>query len=151
MANTDEQRCGEIFLPYATHKFQNSERRNGRLVHYTSAKVAASILNNKGIWMWNATTMNDFLEIQYGWHCLTSACNSNLGVEFREVVESISPGFCSRLEHQLTEWKPRFKTGTYHTCISEHLNSEDEFGRLSMWRAYGRNTGVALVFNTGLL
>ena len=36
---------------------------------------------------------------------------------------------------------------TYLTSISEHRNKEDTFGRLSMWRAYGETTGVALVMN----
>jgi hypothetical protein len=31
--------------------------------------------------------------------------------------------------------------------VSQHKNSEDHLGRLSMWRAYGGATGVALVMN----
>jgi hypothetical protein len=35
----------------------------------------------------------------------------------------------------------------YIMCISEHLEEEDRFGRLSMWRAYGGKCGVAIVLN----
>lgn len=34
---------------------------------------------------------------------------------------------------------------SYITCFSEHLESEDKYGRLSMWRGYGKGTGIALV------
>ena len=33
------------------------------------------------------------------------------------------------------------------SCMSEHWPSEDPFGRLSMWRAYGDPDGVCLVMN----
>ena len=36
-------------------------------------------------------------------------------------------------------------------CVSEHLPEEDRHGRLSMWRAYGGQTGVALVLNGGVM
>src|SRR5262249_18629266 len=36
---------------------------------------------------------------------------------------------------------------TYLTCLSEHRAEEDTCGRLSMWRAYGGTTGVAVVLN----
>lgn len=36
---------------------------------------------------------------------------------------------------------------THIISLSEHDDTEDNFGRLSMWRAYGGKTGVALVLN----
>jgi hypothetical protein len=39
---------------------------------------------------------------------------------------------------------------TYLTCVSERSDSEDLTGRLSMWRAYGEQTGVAFVMNNPL-
>src|SRR5690606_23126401 len=39
------------------------------------------------------------------------------------------------------------ENGTYLTCLSEHEPEEDNLGRLSMWRAYGGRSGVALVLN----
>ncbi len=36
---------------------------------------------------------------------------------------------------------------TYIICMSEHDDSEDKHGRLSMWRAYGGTAAVAFVLN----
>ena len=40
------------------------------------------------------------------------------------------------------------RLNTYITCVSEHQDSEDKHGRLSMWRAFGGGTGtrVGIVF-----
>ncbi len=43
---------------------------------------------------------------------------------------------------------PYFHNTTYIACLSEHTDDDDDkYGRLSMWRAYGESTGVALVLN----
>ena len=44
-------------------------------------------------------------------------------------------------------WLPHFRMNTFIASISRHLESENINGKLSMWRAYGRNTGVAIVMN----
>lgn len=44
-------------------------------------------------------------------------------------------------------WSHRFPACTYLACVSEHQKAEDHHGRLSMWRAYGGQTSVALVMN----
>jgi hypothetical protein len=36
---------------------------------------------------------------------------------------------------------------TFIACMSEHDLDDREYGKLSMWRAYGGNTGVAFVLN----
>jgi hypothetical protein len=61
------------------------------------------------------------------------------------------PSFCERLESAFNGWLPLFRTDTYITCLSEHENSEDRHGRLSMWRAYGATARVAIVVNGGPL
>jgi len=61
------------------------------------------------------------------------------------------PGFCGRLESMFNNWLPQFRLDTYITCISEHDDTEDWHGRLSMWRAYGGTAGVAIVVNGGPL
>ncbi len=44
------------------------------------------------------------------------------------------------------KWLPHNRYNVYVTCISEHANDEDAYGRLSMWRAYGRGSiGVAII------
>jgi Protein of unknown function (DUF2971) len=56
-------------------------------------------------------------------------------------------GLSTEIENLVNSWRGRLVFDTYLTCISEHRNKEDPFGRLSMWRGYGETTGVALVMN----
>lgn len=47
-----------------------------------------------------------------------------------------------------TYYKERFahmRHNAYMACVSEHPPQEDVHGRLSMWRAYGGRSGVAIV------
>lgn len=142
----------EIFLAYATGRQSKMNEKNTRLVHYTSAEVAASIIQNREIWMRRATTMNDFMEIDYGMNCLTQAYKGPHGAAFRNELDRLFPGFRTRLEKWFNGWMLSFKHDTFMTCLSEHRDEEDTLGRLSMWRAYGGTTGVALVLrNTAFL
>jgi hypothetical protein len=54
-------------------------------------------------------------------------------------------GLSPEIEKLFDDWTGHRKFDTYLACFSEHKESEDTFGRLSMWRAYGGTTGVALV------
>jgi hypothetical protein len=74
---------------------------------------------------------------------------ANSGAKLKGVLDRIFPSFSADLEKQFNGWIPHFKLDTYLTCISEHLDSEDSIGRLSMWRAYGGRTGVAIVLKNG--
>jgi hypothetical protein len=57
------------------------------------------------------------------------------------------PGFSDPFEKNIIGWRPWFQHDTYITCLSEHRREEDPYGRLSMWRAFGTATGVAIVLN----
>ena len=138
---------GEIFYPRSTAARNRVVLRKQRFVHYTSASVAASILINKTVWMRNAITMNDFSETEHGTSCLTAAYNSEIGVRFKDGLDLLHPGFSQDFESRFNKWIPHFKTDTFITCLSEHDDSEDELGRLSMWRAYGGSNGIAMVLN----
>jgi hypothetical protein len=147
---TSEQlQLRQIFNPYAFKKQAEMLSHQGRFVHYTSAEVAVNIIHNKEVWMRKAITMNDFMEIEYGLGCLEAALFSEPGAKFQAVLNDFYPGFWDDLLPRFSSWIPRFKNETYLTCVSEHLEQEDDIGRLSMWRAYGGTTGVALVLNNG--
>ena len=60
-------------------------------------------------------------------------------------MDSLFSGLSPEIEKLFDDWTGHLKFDTYLTCFSEHKESEDTFGRLSMWRAYGGTTGVALV------
>ncbi len=72
--------------------------KKGRFVYYTSARVAMSILQRKEAWMRQATTMNDFSEIQYGLSRLSEAYKNDVGSDFRALIESMFPAYVMRLQ-----------------------------------------------------
>jgi len=67
------QRAMSVLFPHAKRKNDDARSQNTRFVHYTSAAVAKSIFDLQQVWMRQATTMNDFMEIDYGLNCITSA------------------------------------------------------------------------------
>lgn len=136
-----------LFFPWARRQFDALKSRNGRLAHYTSADVALSIIQNRRVWMRNAQTMNDFSEIEHGKFCLFTAYQSAPGQKLQAVLERTHPGFCKDLSERFNSWLPAFENDTFLACFSEHAEEEDKLGRLSMWRAYGRSNGVALILN----
>lgn len=146
--SVDLEQVRSLFFPHATQRIAALRRDRTRLVHYTSAEVAVSILRNREVWMRNATTMNDFMEVEHGFQCLRHAYAGGAGDQFKQVLDSNFPGAVAELEAQFNAWLPGIKRDTYLTCVSEHHDSEDSYGRLSMWRAYGGRTGVALVLNS---
>lgn len=141
-------RLHPIFFPYASQKQQEAFVENKRFVHYTSAETAISIIQNKAVWMRNVRCMNDYMEVEYGLSQLLEVYNKSAsGDKFRVVLNNIFPDIIGEIESLFNSWLFRLKTDTYITCISEHLTEEDKIGRLSMWRAYGKNAGIALVLN----
>lgn len=142
-----QQRLGGLFFPYATRRASDVRAKGSRFVHYSTAESAIKILRSKEVWMRKTTTMNDFMEVEYGFECLRSAWSGEAGAPMKEVVERLFPGACGELERRFDSWLPKFRNETFITCISEHLDSEDNIGRLSMWRAYGGGNGVAVVLN----
>jgi hypothetical protein len=138
-------RLDQIFLAYAMERQRRLKESNTRLVHYTKAEVAAKIIQNGEVWMRRATTMNDFMEVDYGIKCLVQAYRGPSGNTFKAEMDKLFPAFRPRLEKWFDGWITGFKHDTFLMCFSEHRDDEDRLGRLSMWRAYGGSTGVALV------
>lgn len=137
-----------IFFPHF-HRQRAAIQENGRprFVYYTSAETAVSIIRTKKIWMRSTMTMNDYAEIEYGFGCLKKALNDEPGTALKAALDSIHEGLSSESIDRFNAWLPGIRRDTFITCVSEHLDTEDEHGRLSMWRAYGGRDGVALVLN----
>lgn len=155
MSNTlglDEQhfRTFSIFFPFALNRTLNALQQQQRFVHYTSAQTAMQILQNGVIWMRKSHLMNDYREVEHGFDCLNDAYKKNKE-RMTSLLDGMFPGFCEKLETAFNNWLPLFRTDSFITCVSEHDSSEDAYGRLSMWRAYGNGSGVALVVNGGPL
>jgi hypothetical protein len=137
----------QIFFPYAFERFSAVETQGTRFVHYTNADAAMGILRTQEVWMRKSSCMNDFMEVEHGLHCVLTAYNqSEHGKNFREALDRVFEGISKEIERYFNGWMSHFRTETYFVCFSEHESTEDTFGRLSMWRAYGKNTGVAFVF-----
>jgi hypothetical protein len=159
-AATPEQlrafRLESIFMPEGRRQRDTLYKANPnpRFVHYTRAEAALEIIRKKRLWLRNATAMVDYREIHHGFSLLQSwfAVQGNKK-KFIDVFDSIHPGAASQA---ITAFFDRFwmsndrgvQTQTYISSISEHDSSEDEHGRLSMWRAFGADAlaRVALVF-----
>jgi DUF2971 family protein len=147
-SNVDQARLYKIFFPYASRRIAEATTSNRRLVYYTSADTAVSVIRNREVWMRKSSLMNDYREIEHGFDCLNAAYKKS-HARMQAILDGMFPGLCARLEEKFNGWLPHFRSDTYIACASEHDDSEDKFGRLSMWRAYGGTTGVAIVLNGG--
>ena len=137
----------QIFFPYAFERQKAVKSQGTRFVHYTRADAAMSIIKTKAIWMRKTSCMNDFMEVHHGLECLTDTYNGEVGALLKANLNIIFSGITNKIEQLFNGWIHHLASDTYVTCFSKHLAEEDSFGRLSMWRAYGETTGVALVVN----
>lgn len=137
-----------IFYPYYLERTKAVADDNINFVQYTSAEAAMNIIKNNEVWLRNSQCMNDYLEVEHGLNCLVTAFkNEENGKRFQSTLESIFPGVIKEFTDIFDKWLPHFKSSTYIACVSEHLPEEDQYGRLSMWRAYGGTRSVAIVLN----
>jgi len=142
MSNPPELRT--LFFPHAMERMAALQQEK-RLVHYTTAANAALIIKSREVWMRKTRSMNDISEVLHGKDCLIEAYNGEAGERFASALDSVFPGLAGKLEDTFNGWLPHFEKDTFVTCLSEHPSTENELGRLSMWRAYGQGAGVALV------
>ena len=129
---------------------------NKKLVHYTSAIVAREIIEKEELWLRKTIFMNDYSEITYGKQCLENLLNepeiidklNNLLKNFPIQINGNNLDILKKVYHDFVN---DVEKRTYISCLSEHLLDEDNIGRLSMWRAYGNSSGIALVINPKFL
>ncbi len=151
-ANKEIEKAGEIFFPHRLRKNKQLISGEFNFVQYTSAQAAMSFISKAEVWLRNTHCMNDYLEIEHGWDCLRAAFHSeSTGKCFKKLLSKIHPDLEDQLVKNFDGWIPTFRNDTYLTCISEHPAAEDQFGRLSMWRAYGGRQSVAIVINSQAL
>jgi hypothetical protein len=143
----DPKQLNEVFFPIACKAASLAKQKGNRFAYYTTAEVAYQIIQKKRIWMRSTTTMNDYMEIQYGRDLLQTAINGEPGHALKSALDVCHQGLFDEVWKRVLNWLPGFEFDTFITCVSEHYESEDKLGRLSMWRAYGGKTGVALVIN----
>lgn len=148
-----ENRLGRIFHPYAskqTEEFLERHDHRASFVHYTSAEAALRILETKRVWMRNVTCMSDYSEVQFGFKLINEILFESDKEALNTLNESLAScamGAADEAVQFFNKWWTDIRYNTYITSISEHDESEDHHGRLSMWRAFGgSDVRVAMVF-----
>lgn len=142
-----KNRLNRIFFPYADRQLQRIGKKS-RFAYYTNAETARRILANEEIWMRDTYDMNDAMEIEYGFDCLHTAFDDDaLKSRFMTVLDDCAEGLADEILQRFDSWSPHLKTHTFIACVSKHRSRENHHGRLSMWRAYGGRSGVALILN----
>jgi len=138
----------DIFYSHLRNRENELVGNNSRFAHYTTVSGALSIISDKKIWLRNTSCMNDYSEVQHGIHLMKKnfgerANEENLWVLLSQINESLA----REVAEIFGSWEHDLMTNTYITCVCEHDKKLDEFGKLSMWRGYGAETGVAFVIN----
>jgi Protein of unknown function (DUF2971) len=135
-----------IFMPLAYKKREKIRQEGGRFVHYTSAENAVNIIRSKSIWMRNARSMNDYMELYYGHEKLCRIFGtSELKEKFLAALSPFGDDMGNKVPNLFDQWWKNIQFNTYICSISVHDDSEDVHGRLSMWRAYGGNSAKAAI------
>lgn len=123
-----------------------------RYIQYTSAENAFHIIKNQNIWLRNVRHMNDRSEMNHGIKSLELALKDDgiMHALYSE-VDSVHPGIVSSIFNELDSASDLFRYKTYIACVSVHTPEDEKYGRLSMWRAYGGNTPVGLIFKPDVI
>lgn len=138
-----------IFSGQHLDRLEAAVDRQQRFAYYTSAATAALILQNEELWLRLPSVMNDFSETELGLGLLGHSLTSGQG---QRVVAALNKAFAGLgnelLAHIVGPDPRRLFANTFIACVSEHdEDREGQNGRLSMWRAYGGVSGVALIFS----
>ncbi len=139
----------EIFQPIYARRLKKTRLDTMRFAYYTSAGTGINILKGHQLWMRAAACMNDYREIDYGIQLLNKTI---YGSDYRrERIQKLAArldwgdNVLDSMMSDLNRNEQRYITHTYLACVAEQRPREKGKGRLSMWRAYGRKTGVAFV------
>jgi len=148
------QRLGSIFMPEANRQMlalyqRTAGQTHGRLVHYTTAEAALNIIRTKRVWMRNTNCMSDYREVQHGMDIFNGYFeDSNRRARFISAFDVCAQGAAEEAIGAFRNSWSDIRLNTYITCVSEHRDSEDAHGRLSMWRAFGGSaTRVGIVLS----
>ena len=103
---------------------------------------------NDEVWFSNPLYMNDLEELRFG--MIEGARAFRESPALREAIpnQEAHARLIHYFDHLFNEFDTKHAFQTYIMCLSLH-QSEDNDGRLSMWRGYGAGgNGVAIVFDT---
>jgi len=145
-------RIMSIIMPYALKQMQAMYQRtpnqtHGRFAHYTTAEAALSIIRTKRFWLRNTNCMSDYREVQHGFDIFNRYFSDvEKRKAFVDALDACTRGVADEAISVFNNWWQDLRLNTYIACVSEHQDSEDVHGRLSMWRAFGgTSTRVCIV------
>jgi hypothetical protein len=141
------EKITQVFVPELMERFKAARENNLKFVQYTSSSAAIEIIRNDEIWLRNVSCMNDFLEIEYGLERIVKYFSSETTNNFWAALDSKFESISIEIKKTFDDWRSDLTLNTYIACVSEHDESENQHGRLSMWRAYANDSGVAIVVN----
>lgn len=144
-----QTKLSSIFMPYAKARRDEIVARKGRFVHYTSAENALKIIQSRKLWMRNAKCMNDYMEVSHGHELLVQFFQDrDRKALFFEALKPCGDEVARKAIELFDQWWQKLEFNTFISSISEHEPTEDNHGRLSMWRAYGQlSARAAIVIN----
>ena len=129
-------------------------RSSDRFAHYTSGDAARKIIVGDGsgkrsLWLRSSRLMNDFSEVSLGQSCLGAAFRDwRLHDRFKRVLDSLYPTLYPAIANALINEEAELGDKAYLLSLALHDEQESRMGKLSMWRAYGGDDNICLVFNT---
>lgn len=152
----EEARLAAILRPAYQKRIESVNTLQGKFIYYTSAKAGLQIFKDRVIWMRAAACMNDYREIHYGIELFNNAFYHSPARKERLKNIALALGWKENILEdillRLNGSEKSLVNRIFLTCISEHgTEAGDNWGRLSMWRAYGRTTGIAFVLNASAL
>lgn len=142
----------KLFHEFIDDRYKNLDAKKIDFIHYTSAEVFIKIIGNKNIWLRNALDMNDTSELTHGRDkVMDFFTNSEIARIFFTTLDNQFPGISKDITTKYQEWLPDVNNYTYIFSMSEYNTTEHELGKLSMWRAYGRQSPIAIVVDRSFI
>ncbi|EJN02480.1 DUF2971 domain-containing protein [Phyllobacterium sp. YR531] len=137
-----------IFMPSA-FKSRAAITQESRFVHYTTSTNLLKILDRGEIEFRNTSDMNDHQDVEVGIERLHQWITHPDSKALVNAIDHCAPGVWAEGVKKFDEWLPKLKNETYVVSVSQHNPSENNTGRLSLWRAFDKNAvGVAVVVHT---
>jgi hypothetical protein len=132
-----------IFMPYTTKRLAEIRDSGKRFVHYSTAENILNIILSQTLWMRNARCMSDS-EIELGYLLLHGIfAKPQFLSEFQRACNAVSPNLAEDTLTLFNQQWTDIRFNTFIASISEHEETEDRDGRLSMWRAFSGSPGKA--------
>ncbi len=140
------RRLTGIFMPYAAGRLEQVRAVKKRFAHYSSAENIFKIISSRTMWLRNTRCMADYSEVELGYAMLHKFFQQQHNCDaFYHAVNACSPRLAEESIALFDQWWGDIRFNTFICSISEHEDSEDGHGRLSMWRAFGQTSRAAII------